>query len=129
MATDSAMALLKATRLSLPLRNANYGIYTAGNAVSLIGTWMQRISIGWLTWELTHSGFWLGLVAFAEQRAGACRDSQAPCGAGRQRELSKPSHGGRGPLGLAAADGCLDQLGQREVREGQVVALFAGKLR
>ena len=54
------------TRLSLPLRNANYGIYTAGNAVSLIGTWMQRISIGWLTWELTHSGLWLGLVAFAD---------------------------------------------------------------
>lgn len=54
------------TRLSLPLRNANYGIYAAGNAVSLIGTWMQRISIGWLTWELTHSGLWLGLVAFAD---------------------------------------------------------------
>src|SRR6266566_3052884 len=71
----------------------------------------------------------LGLVALAEQRAGACRDSQAPGGAGRQCELSKPSHGGSGPLGLAAADGCLDELGQREVREGQVVALFAGKLR
>jgi predicted MFS family arabinose efflux permease len=54
------------SRLALPLRNANYGIYAAGSAVSLIGTWMQRISIGWLTWELTHSGFWLGVVAFAD---------------------------------------------------------------
>src|SRR6516165_4749734 len=71
----------------------------------------------------------LGLVALAEQRAGACRDSQAPGGAGRQCELGEPSHGGSGQPGLAAADGCLDQLGQREVREGQVVALFAGKLR
>jgi predicted MFS family arabinose efflux permease len=54
------------TRLALPLRNANYGIYIAGSAVSLIGTWMQRIAIGWLTWQLTHSGLWLGIVAFAD---------------------------------------------------------------
>lgn len=60
------MASLLGSRLALPLRNANYGIYAAGNAVSLIGTWMQRISIGWLTWELTHSGLWLGIIAFAD---------------------------------------------------------------
>jgi MFS family permease len=28
--------------------------------------WMQRIAIGWLTWELTQSGLWLGIVAFAD---------------------------------------------------------------
>ena len=71
----------------------------------------------------------LGLVTLAEQRAGACRDSQASGAALRQCELSELFHGGNGPLGLAAANGCLDQLGQREVREGQVVALIAGKLR
>ncbi len=27
---------------------------------------MQRVSVGWLTWTLTHSGTWLGLVAMAE---------------------------------------------------------------
>jgi predicted MFS family arabinose efflux permease len=48
------------------LRQPNYGIYTAGNAVSLIGTWMQRIAVGWLTWELTQSGAWLGAMAFAD---------------------------------------------------------------
>jgi predicted MFS family arabinose efflux permease len=48
------------------LRNPNYGIYTAGNAVSLIGTWMQRIAVGWLTWQLTGSGAWLGAMAFAD---------------------------------------------------------------
>jgi MFS family permease len=52
--------------LGLPFRNANYGLYVAGSGVSLIGTWMQRISIGWLTWELTHSGLWLGIIAFAD---------------------------------------------------------------
>jgi hypothetical protein len=60
------MASLLDSRLALPFRNANYGIYAAGNAVSLVGTWMQRISIGWLTWELTHSGLWLGIMAFAD---------------------------------------------------------------
>jgi MFS family permease len=59
-------SLLQTPLLALPLRNANYGIYSAGNAISLIGTWMQRIAVGWLTWELTKSGFWLGIVAFAD---------------------------------------------------------------
>ena len=54
------------TRLTLPLRNPNYGVFTAGNGISLIGTWMQRIGVGWLAWELTHSGLWLGIVAFAD---------------------------------------------------------------
>ncbi|MFL6303965.1 MAG: MFS transporter [Candidatus Sulfotelmatobacter sp.] len=60
------MASLIESPLALPLRNSNYGIYSLGNAISLIGTWMQRISVGWLTWELTHSGLWLGVVAFAD---------------------------------------------------------------
>ncbi|MGE4219238.1 MAG: MFS transporter, partial [Alphaproteobacteria bacterium] len=46
--------------------NRNYAIYTAGNAVSLTGLWVQRLAVGWLAWELTHSGFWLGAVAFAD---------------------------------------------------------------
>jgi MFS family permease len=48
------------------LRHPNFGIYAAGNVVSLIGIWMQRIATGWLTWQLTQSGAWLGLVAFAD---------------------------------------------------------------
>ena len=48
------------------LGQRTYGTYVAGNAVSLIGAWMQRIGVGWLTWELTESGAWLGLVAFAD---------------------------------------------------------------
>src|SRR3546814_4774962 len=27
---------------------------------------MQRIAVGWLAWELTGSGAWLGIVAFAD---------------------------------------------------------------
>lgn len=48
------------------LRHRDFRIYISGNAVSLIGTWMQRTAVGWLTWELTQSGFWLGLVACAD---------------------------------------------------------------
>lgn len=48
------------------LGHPDYGLYTLGNSVSLIGMWMQRVSVGWLTWDLTHSGTWLGLVAFAD---------------------------------------------------------------
>lgn len=62
-----SFAYLMSSRLiALPLRNANYGIYSAGNGVSLIGMWMQRIAIGWLTWQLTQSGFWLGIMSFAD---------------------------------------------------------------
>jgi len=46
--------------------NRNYAIYTAGSAVTLLGLWVQRLGVGWLTWELTYSGFWLGAVAFAD---------------------------------------------------------------
>src|SRR6266567_325161 len=62
----SIASLLNSPLIALPLRNANYGIYLAGSGVSLIGMWMQRIAIGWLTWELTKSGLWLGVVAFAD---------------------------------------------------------------
>lgn len=46
--------------------NRNYAIYTAGSTVTLVGLWVQRLGVGWLTWELTYSGFWLGAIAFAD---------------------------------------------------------------
>ena len=48
------------------LSNRNYRIYQTGNAGSLIGTWVQRIAVGWLAWELTKSPTWLGVVVAAE---------------------------------------------------------------
>lgn len=44
----------------------NFAIYTAGNSLSLIGMWVQRLAVGWLMWELTESGAWLGAIAIAE---------------------------------------------------------------
>ncbi len=43
-----------------------FATYQAGNFVMTIGFWMQRIAVGWVTWEMTGSEAWLGLVAFAE---------------------------------------------------------------
>jgi MFS family permease len=48
------------------LHNANYRRYFAGQAVSLVGTWMQTVAQGWLVLELTGSGTSLGLVAAAQ---------------------------------------------------------------
>ena len=48
------------------LANPNYRNYAIGSFASHLGTWVQRVAVGWLAWQLTHSGFWLGIVAFAD---------------------------------------------------------------
>src|SRR5918912_748720 len=45
----------------------NFRLYFFGQAISLIGTWMQRIAVSWLVYKISHSAFMLGLVAFAGQ--------------------------------------------------------------
>ena len=44
----------------------NYLVYVSGNSISLIGWWLERVAVGWLTWTLTHSGAWLGLISLAK---------------------------------------------------------------
>lgn len=46
-------------------RNRNYRLFFFGQAVSLIGTWMQRTALMWLVFRLTGSPFWLGVITFA----------------------------------------------------------------
>jgi MFS family permease len=41
---------------------ANYRRYYGGQAISLIGTWMQMTAQSWLVLTLTHSGAALGLI-------------------------------------------------------------------
>ena len=47
-------------------RQPNFSWYMGGQTIALIGMWAQKIAIGWLTWELTRSNFWLGAIAFAD---------------------------------------------------------------
>lgn len=49
-----------------PLRDRNFLIYALGNAISWLGTWAQRIGIGWLSWDLTHRTFWVGTISLAQ---------------------------------------------------------------
>lgn len=49
-----------------PLRHPAYRRFAAGNAVSLVTGWSQRIAIGWTMWELTLSATWVGALAMAE---------------------------------------------------------------
>lgn len=53
--------------LAAALRHPNYRIFFAGQAVSLIGTWIQIVAQAWLVTRLTGSPAMLGLVAFASQ--------------------------------------------------------------
>lgn len=45
----------------------NFRLYFSGQAISLIGTWMQRMAVSWLVYDTTHSAFLLGIVVFAGQ--------------------------------------------------------------
>lgn len=43
----------------------NFRLFWTGQTVSLIGTWMQSVGVGWLALELTNSAFLVGVVAAA----------------------------------------------------------------
>ncbi|HYW95293.1 MAG TPA: MFS transporter [Bacteroidales bacterium] len=47
------------------LHYRNYRLYFFGQSISLIGTWIQRIALPWLVYDLTNSPFLLGFVGFA----------------------------------------------------------------
>jgi MFS family permease len=47
------------------LRHRNFRLFTYGQIVSLIGTWMEQTAMGWLVYQLTNSTFLLGAVTAA----------------------------------------------------------------
>jgi MFS family permease len=49
------------------LAHRNYRLYFSGQAISLIGTWMQQVAMSWLVYQLTESSFKLSIVLFAGQ--------------------------------------------------------------
>jgi MFS family permease len=46
-----------------PLKLPNFRIYLGGQAISLMGTWMQITAQGWVVWQISHSEAALGAVA------------------------------------------------------------------
>ena len=42
----------------------DYRFLWTGNTISMTGGWVQRMALMWITWELTKSPAWLGIIAF-----------------------------------------------------------------
>jgi MFS family permease len=57
---------LARSRAASAFGHRNYRLFFAGQAVSLVGTWMQQVAQGWLVLTLTGDPFWLGVVASAQ---------------------------------------------------------------
>jgi len=53
---------LRLPRTFAALRHRNYRLFFGGQLVSVTGTWMQITALSWLTYQLTHSPFLLGLI-------------------------------------------------------------------
>lgn len=49
------------------LRSRDFRIYFLGQLVSMAGTWMQQVAMGWLAYKLSNSALVLGLLGFASQ--------------------------------------------------------------
>ena len=46
------------------LAHRNFRLYFAGQAVSILGTWIQQVALAWLVYRLTGSAALLGITAF-----------------------------------------------------------------
>lgn len=62
----SSLLSVYAERTFASLHIRNYRLYFIGQALSMSGTWMQSIALGWLVLILTGSGTALGLVMAAQ---------------------------------------------------------------
>lgn len=45
------------------LQHRNFRLFVGGQFISLVGTWMQTVALGWVVLELTDSPFQVGLVS------------------------------------------------------------------
>jgi MFS family permease len=63
--SDAQSATGARNKLAL-FRDRNYLVYLIGNTISGLGSWAQRIGIGWLSWDLTHQTRWVGAISLAQ---------------------------------------------------------------
>jgi MFS family permease len=62
---NSTNLSLRAKTVFRSLRHRNYRLFFSGQSLSLIGTWMQRIALPWIVYQMTGSEVLLGVVGFA----------------------------------------------------------------
>ena len=55
------------TSLVRSLRHRNFRLYFFGQGISVTGTWMQSVAMGWLAYRLTGSAALFGVVGFTGQ--------------------------------------------------------------
>lgn len=48
------------------LKSSNFRTYVLGAIFSLLAIWMQRVTIGWVAWDMTGSSSFVGLVALVQ---------------------------------------------------------------
>ncbi len=48
------------------LSHRGYRLLWWSNGTNTTGRWLFKVTLGWITWELTGSPAWLGIVAFAD---------------------------------------------------------------
>jgi MFS family permease len=56
---------LKDGGIARAFSSRNFRIFWYGHFSFIIGVWVNRVSIAWLTWELTNSELWLGYMGAA----------------------------------------------------------------
>ncbi|MCJ7544621.1 MAG: MFS transporter [Phycisphaerae bacterium] len=66
-ASAAASRLGGLAMMTRALRHRNYRLFFFGQGVSVIGTWMQNLAMGWLVYRLTGSKLLLGVAAFCSQ--------------------------------------------------------------
>lgn len=54
------------SRILSAFHHRNYALFITAQTPAMVTLWLQRLAVGWLTWELTHSPTWLGIIAFAD---------------------------------------------------------------
>jgi MFS family permease len=53
--------------LGRSLKHRNFRLFVSGQAISLVGTWMQNVAQSWLVYRLTGSALLLGWIGFLSQ--------------------------------------------------------------
>ena len=64
--TSVPISRLADSKGATAFRHRNYRIFFTGQAISLVGTWMQQVAQAWLVLQLTGDTLWLGIVAAAQ---------------------------------------------------------------
>lgn len=49
------------------LAHRNFRLFIVGQTISVVGSWMQSVALGWLVYRLTGSELLLGLIGFADR--------------------------------------------------------------